>query len=112
MGARAEDATVRDVDDFASPGLKRRRTTVGAWAEIEKRDTMHEGERPMIARKSGAMEERDGGVLASFDTGFGFAVAGRIATTSAFHDTMLRSDGNTEFRAAPEFTSIVSAPPG
>jgi hypothetical protein len=110
MGARAEDATVGDVDDFVSPGLERRGTTVRARAKIQETDAMHEGETPMVAGKGRAIKEREGGVLASFDAGFSFAIAGGIVTTSAFDDAMLGSNSNTKLGAAPEFTTVVSAP--
>ena len=47
---------------------------------------------------------------ACFHTRLSFAIAGRIVVTSAFHDAVLKSNGHTKFRAAPEFATIVGAP--
>ncbi len=85
VGAGVEDATVRDVNHLSSPVLMGRGTTVRARAKVEERGNVHQGKAPMVARLTRAEEQRKSGVLATFDTSFSFAVAGRVTATSAFH---------------------------
>ena len=110
VSARTKDTTIRDIHGAASPFLKGSRATVGARAKVEQKRAMHDSEAPIVARKTGHVQERESRVLASFHSCLGFPIAGGVVATSAFHNTLLRSDSDTKLGATPKFTAVVGAP--
>ena len=110
VGTGIKDATIRNIDDFVSPCLKGGQATIRTGAKIKEKHSVHKCKAPMIARKARHIEEREGSVLTSFHMRPRFAIAGRIVVTSVLHDTVLRSNCDTKFRAALEFTTIITAP--